>query len=110
MGCVLICSQLEAWLSNSGVSLQCLRFKESFARDPPKCEKLLQSNVLCIDFLGSLLEGAGLEVQLRKLVDGVQVRGLYALFRISNFVHVCHHDKLCLLSCVSIVTAPCNRN
>lgn len=71
--------------------LQWPRSKESFARDTSKCKKLMQSNVLCIDYLGSLLEGASLEVQLRKLVDGVQVRGIPNLADIADLIQVCRH-------------------
>lgn len=33
--------------------------------------------MLCIDYIGSLVEGANLESQLRKLVDGIKVRDAY---------------------------------
>lgn len=46
----------------------------------PKRRKLLVSNVLCVDFLGSHLKANDLELQLRNLVQGIQVSDYIAWF------------------------------
>lgn len=57
------------------------RCKEPAISGASKCRKLLRSNVLCIDFLGSHFEDASLKAQLQKHVEGIKVSSYIILCR-----------------------------